>query len=263
MEQYDRAVKQYATWKGEVKVEEVRYPEDFDEIFQICAEAFGHQTNDGIWTAMNPDWHRPEGRKQGVARMVSRFDKSCQGEAGMYVYTRFVKVSLPCTGPEGQRIIGIAIWVLASLDPEKGVVPEPLDFSNIYPGDADTAEFLKQALNSLHKHRRGILQEKAAPDSKQKSVMILDLCAVHPHYQYRGVGTKLVQWGLDEARRQGGFETITEASVMGRSVYKKLGFQEVAEIQYEVDERIRDRSLPSNVFVRRPGDPVDDIKSNK
>jgi hypothetical protein len=56
--------------------------------------------------------------------------------------------------------------------------------------------------------------------------------------------------GLEEAQRLGDIEAITEASRMGRSVYKRLGFHEVAEIEYEVDEEFNDQSMPSNVFLR-------------
>lgn len=107
----------------------------------------------------------------------------------------------------------------------------------------------------MQTQRRQVLQEKAEPRSAQKSVMILDLCAMDPEFQRRGIASKLVEWGLEEARRLGDVEAITEASRMGRSVYKRLGFQEIGEIRYEVDAEFRDRSLPSNVFLRTKPPP--------
>ncbi len=59
-----------------------------------------------------------------------------------------------------------------------------------------------------------------------------------------------MEWGLEEARRRGNLEAVTEASVMGRRAYERLGFRPQAEIVYEVDEEFRDRDRPSNLFMR-------------
>ncbi|KAL2844909.1 hypothetical protein BJX68DRAFT_269443 [Aspergillus pseudodeflectus] len=102
----------------------------------------------------------------------------------------------------------------------------------------------------MRRQRRRVLQEKTLPNSEQKSVMILDLCALDSDFQRRGIAAKLVPWGLEGAQRLGDIEAITEASRMGRSVYKLLGFKEVVAIEYEVDEEFNDRSMPSNFFLR-------------
>lgn len=226
-------------------IEPITNPEDFYSVFEICAKAFGEQTADGIWTAMNPGWDTPEGKVQGAARMEARWHATKDARN-----THFLKASVSTT--EGSpRIVGVAIWVHASLIPGQGDAPDPLDFTDLYPGDERMPRFLTQLIASMQVRRRQVLQEKAQqPDSSQKSVMTLDLCALDPQFQRRGIASKLVQWGLKEARRLGDIEAITEASRMGRSVYKRLGFQGVEEIQYEVDEEFRDRSLPSNVFLR-------------
>ncbi|KAL3446409.1 acyl-CoA N-acyltransferase [Aspergillus insuetus] len=216
---------------------------DFPTVFEICAKAFGEQTADGIWTTMNPGWETPEGKVQGAARMEARW-RATRDAAN----TTFLKASLSAEGEESPRIVGVAIWIHASLTPGHGDAPEPLplDFSNIYPH----ARFLSQLIGSMQKQRRRVLQEKTLLNAEQKSVMILDLCALDPAFQRRGIAAKLVQWGLEEAQRLGNIEAITEASRMGRSVYKRLGFQEVAEIEYEIDDEFNDRSMPSNVFLR-------------
>jgi GNAT superfamily N-acetyltransferase len=223
----------------EVRIDEISSEEDIGPVFEVCAKAFGEQTADGIWTAMNPGWNTADGKTQGAARMASwwRYTK-------LDGHTHFIKASV------GERIVGIAIWVNASLLPGHGEQPDHLDYEKLHPNDTRTATFLSQIFESLHKLRHQVLQEKARPGSAQKSVMILDLCAVDPAYQRRGIASKLVQWGLDEARRLGDLEAITEASVMGRSIYTRLGFREVAEIEYEIDEEFKTRSQPSNVFLR-------------
>ncbi|KAI7974359.1 hypothetical protein EIK77_008542 [Talaromyces pinophilus] len=230
-----------------IAIEPITNPEDFYPVFEICAKAFGEQTADGIWTSMNPGWNTPEGKIQGAARMEARWRVTKDAQN-----THFLKASVSSTRGGGGRpvIVGVAIWVHGSLIPGHGDAPDSLDFGDLYPNDERMSRFLTQLIGSMQMRRRQVLQEKAEPQSAQKSVMILDLCALDPYFQRRGIATKLVEWGLEEARRLGDIEAITEASRMGRSVYKRLGFQEVEEIQYEVDEEFRNRSLPSNVFLR-------------
>lgn len=236
---YNSSMMTKVTEHDEVKIEEISSEEDFGPVFEICTKAFGEQTADGIWTVMYPGWNTAEGKSRGAAGMASSWRSS--KSAG---HKHYIKASV------GERIVGIAIWVNASLVPDHGEQPTPVDYEKLYPTDTKTATFASQIFGSLQKLRRQVLQEKAQPDSAQKSVMILDLCALDPKYQRRGIASKLVQWGLDEAKRLGDLEAITEASAMGRSVYTRLGFKKVAEIEYELDEEFKARSQPSNVFLR-------------
>jgi GNAT superfamily N-acetyltransferase len=219
--------------------------QDFSRVFEVCAKAFGEQTADGIWTVASPGWDTAQGKVDGAARMAARWQKTrASGN------THFVKASVPSSDSAAPLIVGIAIWLVASEFPDHGDALEPLDFTDLYPKDKKNARFLQQILGSMQRYRRQVVKDAARPESEKNSVMILDLCALDPVYQRRGIAGKLVQWGLDEAKRRGGIEAITEASVMGRSVYKRLGFQEVEEIEYEVDDEFRNRSQPSNVFLR-------------
>lgn len=229
-----------------LRVELITNAEDFEPAFDSILNAFGHQTSDAIWIAMHPNWDTPQGKSQGAARMADRWRTS--RDAGN---TLFLKATLPDPGDGGKdRIVGLAIWVQASLVPGRGDAPGPVDFAALYPDSERERRFLRQVLGSMQARRLETLREKARPGSALKSAMVLDLCGVDPAFQGRGVAKKLVQWGLDEARRRGGLEAITEASVMGRRVYTRLGFREVEEIEYQVDEEFKDRILPSNVFLR-------------
>ncbi|KAL3482569.1 hypothetical protein BJX62DRAFT_245778 [Aspergillus germanicus] len=152
---------------------------DFPSVFEICAKAFGEQTADGIWTTMNPGWETPEGKVQGAARMEARWRAT-----RVAANTTFLKASISAGGEESPRIVGVAIWIHASLAPGHGDAPDPLplDFSNIYPYDERTSRFLSQLIGSMQTQRRRVLQEKTLLNSEQKSVMILDLCALDPAY---------------------------------------------------------------------------------
>ncbi|KAJ7221869.1 hypothetical protein B0H12DRAFT_1224162 [Mycena haematopus] len=201
----------------DLRIELITEAGDFEPAFICLRNAFG-KIHDGIWTAMNPGWDTPE----GVAR-----------------------------GARGERIIiGMAIWVHASLVPGHGEAIGPADFTHLYPNNEPEERYLRQLLDSVRKPRLEALKEKARPESPQKSAMVLELLGVDPAFQRRGAAKQLTQWGLDEAQRCGGLEAIIEASKMGRLVYKQLGFREVGDIGYEVDEEFKERERPTAVFMR-------------
>ncbi|KAJ5520949.1 Acyl-CoA N-acyltransferase [Penicillium fimorum] len=54
----------------------------------------------------------------------------------------------------------------------------------------------------------------------------LDILGVHPSYQGKGLGTKLLKWGLTRADAEG-VEVYLAASPAGRPLYSKYGFREV------------------------------------
>ncbi|KAJ5926243.1 hypothetical protein N7516_008016 [Penicillium verrucosum] len=54
----------------------------------------------------------------------------------------------------------------------------------------------------------------------------LDILAVHPSQQGKGLGSKLLKWGLTRADAEG-LEVYLSASPAGRPLYLKYGFREV------------------------------------
>jgi GNAT superfamily N-acetyltransferase len=234
---------------SDVRIETITNPEDFTGAFKASANAFGHQTKDAVWIAFNPGWDTPEGAKAGAQRMVDRFSSITKNRDGQ-PNTVFVKATLSDT------IAGLAIWQQASVVDGFGDAPSDLNkggfLEKLYPGNEAEQRFLTQADASLFGRRREIIKEKAS--ASPPAVFVMDLCAVDPQFQRRGIARKLVQWGLDEAERRGNLECITEASTMGRLVYLQQGFkQEGGETVYKVDEEFRDRDLPSNIVLRTGG----------
>jgi len=57
----------------------------------------------------------------------------------------------------------------------------------------------------------------------------LKILAIHPDYQRRGVGAKLLNWGLERARARGE-KVYLEASRRGKGLYTKLGFEHVGDL---------------------------------
>ncbi|KAI1095027.1 hypothetical protein F5B19DRAFT_396343 [Rostrohypoxylon terebratum] len=234
-------------------IEVIDQPEDIIAGFDCAANAFGKQTCDAIWIAMNPEWDKdgPDGRARAAGRMVEQWRRITYNKDGD-ANTIFLKATLP--GKDRRVVAGIAMWTQFSMVEGCGVQPpddpsEPLGLEKLYPNDETEQRYLRQLFRSFMKRRGEVIREKEA--SQPPSLMHLELCVVDPAYQRKGIASKLVQWGLDEARRRGGLEATTEASSMGRHVYKRLGFQpEGSDLEYQVDDEFKSRERPPNLFMR-------------
>lgn len=232
---------------------------DFTGAYDVCARAFGEQIHDALWIALSPGWDTPEGRAANAARMAERWRTTTTDREGR-PNTIFLKATLPDPDPESQgrrRVVGIAVWAQLSTVPGHGTAPSaalagtPEAVRDMYGGDERAARLASQAWASLVSRRVAAVSAKAEARADPPAVFVLDLCAVDPAAQRRGIARELVRWGLAEAQRRGGLEALTEASVMGRHVYRQLGFNPVAEIEYEVDEELLEgRVFPSNLFMR-------------
>ena len=98
--------------------------------------------------------------------------------------------------------------------------------------------FAAQMFRSLWKRRIAYAKEKKS--ANPPAIFVLDICAVDPEFQRRGIAGKLVEWGLEEAKRRGGLECTTEGSSMGRGVYVRLGFKDegVGDIEAGLFEKV-------------------------
>lgn len=201
----------------EPQIEVIDQPEDVIEAFDCACKAFGEQTHDAIWMALNPEWDKvgPVGRPRAAARLVEQWRRITYDNQGN-PNTIFLKATLPDPTEDGRRIIaGLAIWAQLSIveghgDPPSDDLRSSLDLEALYPGNESEQRYLCQVHRSFAGRRCAVAREKAT--SEPPSVMHLQLCASDPAYQRRGIATKLVQWGLNEAHRRGGLEAITEAS---------------------------------------------------
>ncbi|KAK8073519.1 hypothetical protein PG994_004418 [Apiospora phragmitis] len=244
---------------ADVRIELMSSPDDLAAGYEALCGAFGHQTNDAIWTAMNPGWDTAQGKKEHVARLVERWQSTTTNRNGQPNEV-FLKATVPDPEDDQKRVVaGMAIWCQLSFVAGLGDDPKddpPPYLGELYPGDERTQRFCTQLIKSLV--RRRIEYVRSLPEQPQQTTrpaatFTLDICAVDPRFQRRGVANRLVQWGLDEAERRGGLEATTEASAMGRHAYARLGFRPEegrGDEVYDVDEEFRDRELPPNLFMR-------------
>lgn len=70
--------------------------------------------------------------------------------------------------------------------------------------------------------------ERLYPDERWRLAFI----SVSPNHQRRGIGRKLVQWGLDRSEEEG-VAAVLEASDAGKGLYEKMGFAEVGRMPFD------------------------------
>lgn len=241
--------------RADVQVTPITQQDDFDRFFEVSTASFAKQANDGFWKTMHPGWETEAGRAAAVSRLVERWKATTKNRDGK-PNTIFLKAIVPSKEKPGEtEIAGIAIWAQASTVEGYGDAPvvdlaEAMDLNALFPGNESEQRYARQLDRSFRKRRIEVIKEVSAKASPP-AVLVLDLCAVDPGFQRLGIASKLVEWGLREAKERGGLEAVLEASAMGRHVYWKLGFQQDGdECEYIVDEEFKDRNRPSNIFMR-------------
>ncbi|KAJ5561976.1 hypothetical protein N7535_003561 [Penicillium sp. DV-2018c] len=76
--------------------------------------------------------------------------------------------------------------------------------------------------------------------------------AVHPDYQGKGVGARLMQWGVDVAE-QLSLPIYLESTVEGVPLYRKLGFQTLSEgIVFKPEITRIDKEVRAPLMVKMP-----------
>lgn len=236
----------------EVLVSPVESEHDLIQANYCVSEAFGRQTKDAIWMIMNPGWDTAEGQLENAHKLINRWKSTTLNKDGR-PNTFFLKATVPDPETQNQRrVVGLAIWLQLSHvegygDPFTG------DMTEILQSVGETERrFASQMFRSLWKRRIEYLRQVSESDRNPPAIFTLDLCAVDPAFQRRGIAAKLVQAGLEEAKNRGNLECTTEGSAMGRGVYTRLGFKDegVGDIVFEVDDEFRTRDKPPNVFLR-------------
>ncbi|KAK2043096.1 acetyltransferase [Colletotrichum somersetense] len=63
------------------------------------------------------------------------------------------------------------------------------------------------------------------------------LCSyvVHPDFQSRGVGSRLMRWGTDRADAEPGVYCWAQSSMGGRAAFEQQGFREVGRLEADLD----------------------------
>ncbi|KAF2126985.1 hypothetical protein P153DRAFT_321907 [Dothidotthia symphoricarpi CBS 119687] len=243
-----------AAQQDKIIISPIENAQDLRQANHCISEAFGRQTQDAIWKCINPGWETAEGLEINSQKLIKRWQSITTNNEGK-PNTIFLKATLPDPEKTGERkVAGLAIWQQLSIlegygDPFTGDISEEIAGFN-----EKEKRFATQMFRSLYKRRIEYLKQISSPNSERKppAIFVLDLCAVDPAFQRRGVASMLVEVGLEEAKKRGNLECTTEGSAMGRAVYRRLGFKDegTGDIVWEVDEEFQARDKPPNVFLR-------------
>jgi GNAT superfamily N-acetyltransferase len=241
-----------ATNNDDVIISPFETEQDVRQANHCMSEAFGRQAKDAVWMLMNPGWDTEEGQAKHAQEMTKLWRSITTNKDGK-PNALYLKATLPDPDRQGERkVVGVAIWKQLSFvegygDPFSSDMTEALaEF------DEKSQRFAAQMFRSLWKRRIAYMREIQETSRNPPAIFVLDICAVHPNYQRRGIAAKLVEAGLAEAKKRGDLECTTEGSAMGRAVYKRLGFKDegTGDIPYEVDEEFQTWDKPPNVFLR-------------
>lgn len=241
------------TSQEEVIIVPAATEKDIEQANYCVSEAFGRQVKDAAWILMNPDWDSEAGRARRSQMMIKQWKSTTNDKAGR-PNAIYLTASVPDpSNPEERRVAGLAIWKQLSLVEGHGIAFTGDISEALKNHDEQKQRFGTQLFRSLWKRRIEYLHEVSASGRDPPAIFVLDMCAVDPVFQRRGIAAKLVQWGLEEAKRRGNLECTTEGSAMGRGVYRKLGFKDegVGDIKWDdMDEEFQDWDKPPNVFLR-------------
>ncbi|KAG9242030.1 acetyltransferas-like protein [Calycina marina] len=131
-------------------------------------------------------------------------------------------VTIPCaTNPSHGEIIAWALWNAPAASTSS---PSTLP---LWPLGCDVG---------LANYFFGNLIDRRKQIMGARPYWYLELIATRPDWQGQGAAGKLLRWGLERADREG-VEAYIEASLDGKQIYERFGFQEVAKLAVDLSGR--------------------------
>ena len=203
---------------------------DMSRIFEICSLAFGD--NEPFWIASWPNHSTDVGRKTGAERMIKIKNSDPN--------TTYLKAVDAASG----KVAGMAKWNV--FNNTMGVDPSQIQGGDgDYWDDEDEKEYAKQVGPIF------LTERNAAIARSGGNVVSLDILAVDPEYQRKGVGAALVAWGTEKADEMG-VEAVVESSAFGKGLYEKNGFVFVKDVEVAVPERWAHKPKQRFAWLVRP-----------
>lgn len=204
---------------------------DMRRIFTIASDAFN--VNEHFWDVMYPKHLTEGGRDAGGERFLKLKNSDPN--------TTFIKAVESSSG----EIVGFAKWNIYA----NNTLPDSASIKgheNNYWSDAP--EELAYARHLMEVF--GTERNKAIQDSKG-NIVSLDILAVDPKHQRKGVGHVLVKWGIDKADAMD-VDAVVESSVFGKGLYEKNGFVFLKDVELEVPEQWEQRPKAKFAWLVRP-----------
>lgn len=225
------------TQKEIVSVEKIESEKEIEECFEVMSFAFG--TEKPMFNAMYPEHETTKGREKGKQRLSEQWKKNKDDKD-----FHFLKATIK------DQIVGFAIWIImdAKKNLESENAKEEFNLEEMYPDQPLAQEWLRALWPIYIKQRRQIVLQTSDP----RPVIALELCAVRPEFQRKGVGKLLSGWGVKYGKQIGVREAVLEASVVGVGCYASVGFIHRSPIEFtSVDQSLTQvQKFPTLFFMR-------------
>lgn len=202
---------------------------DMYRIFEICSLGFAR--NEPFFDAVWPNHWTESGRQQGAERFTDTKNNTPE--------TTYLKAVDASNG----KIMGMAKWnIYDSNIPDLDKVDRE---QKDYWGNEEDKRYCEVISKEFMKTRNDAIRRTGG------NVVSLDILAVDPEYQRKGVGHALVQWGTAKADAMGN-EAVVESSVFGKGLYLKHGFIFKKDVRIEPPEGFVGKDKFEFAWLERP-----------
>ncbi|PVH94100.1 hypothetical protein DM02DRAFT_694119 [Periconia macrospinosa] len=202
--------------------------DDFSYIVPGLFEAMGNDYE--FMNVLYPGHHTPAGQSKIASRFCALKNASAKG--------KWLKAVEIATG----KIVGFAMWTV--IDEEKPPEKELDGPPGTWPSEEEK-RYCRELHRALLVDRRREIRENDLP------IMMLNMMAVFPQYQRRGIGKLLMDWGLDLADKMQAL-CILEGTLPGKRLYLKGGFIVQRDFYLDAGEEFAGRPRDHVVFMVRP-----------
>ena len=199
------------SWNIEVSLLDYSSVEDFIRTAEIMTAAFEDDRISALLFNKPKGQDDTEGMERERSRQVERAEKS-RDSAVNTKGRKFTKAVDTLTG----EIIAVGKWVLF----DEGVEKEQLGWWNGSPGA--NVELLEFFFGSMAEKRESHMQGV-------KKYWYMSVLATEPKHHRRGIASKLLKWGLDQADAEG-LPVWIDATPKGLPLYIRHGWKEVDHI---------------------------------
>ena len=235
-------------------------PADLDAMIEINYFAFAE--HNPLMLAFFPTVPDVDRRAELIKWSKSLMEEETRGrDRHRTIYMKVVDTARRDNG-EKSTIVAYSAWrapdsraqILSTNKDENEEATATKDEADIFfPTGADKAAFDLRRLNMKAK------REEAFGEGWETKNWYLSNLATHPAYQGQGIGTRLVRWGLEQAKADAKMRphevegACTVATPAGLAIYKKCGMVEVAEYVHDIGQGIGANGYKDVFLVKKLG----------
>ncbi|KAK3938747.1 acyl-CoA N-acyltransferase [Diplogelasinospora grovesii] len=199
---------------------------DFAEMARVGCEAFkGNLINNALF----PEHLRQDSSEEDERQWrIAVLEKGSQTAGRHYVLV--IQDGEGSGEEEEEEIVGWAEWQAPKDAGGTELATTTTVPESHLPLAREPASFDKDALEVFRQQTK-LLSGQVLGSGSEDKFWCLYTIAVHPNHQRRGVGTMLVQWGVEMARKSQSAGIFLFASPAGKNLYSGLGFRDLGQAE--------------------------------